>query len=127
MSATELCLATVEAFGEAYGDAVEFDPRRMGVKWAQFCHFYSPYYFFQYAIGISAAMAIGQRILAKKEGVCDQYLEFLAAGGSDYPIQIFKMVGIDISSPGVYADAFKVVEGYVRRLEDLIEVSRELP
>lgn len=119
MSASELCDATVEAFASAYGDTVEFEPARLGVKWASFCHFYSPYYFFQYAIGISAAMSIGQRLLSGEPGMQEKYLRFLAAGGSDYPTEIFKIVDIDITSPTPYIEAFKVVEGYVERLEAL--------
>jgi oligoendopeptidase F len=119
MSASELREATVEAFSAAYGDTVEFDPERLGMKWAKFCHFYAPYYFFQYAIGISAAMTIGQRILAQDDGIQEKYLRFLAAGGSDYPAEIFKIVDIDITSPKPYREAFKVVEGYVARLEEI--------
>jgi oligoendopeptidase F len=119
MSASELCDATIEAFRCAYGHTVEVEPARLGVKWAKFCHFYSPYYFFQYAIGISAAMSIGQRLLSKEPGMQDKYLRFLAAGGSDYPTEIFKIVDIDITSPATYTEAFKVVEGYVAQLEAL--------
>lgn len=120
MSASELCEATVEAFRVAYGGTVEFEPVRLGVKWEKFCHFYSPYYFFQYAIGISAAMSIGRRLLSGEAGIQEKYLRFLRAGGSDYPTEIFKIVDIDITKPDVYRDAFKVVEGYVQQLEGLV-------
>jgi oligoendopeptidase F len=120
LSATDLSNEVVRAFSEAYGGEVEFEPARLGVKWAKFCHFYSPYYFFQYAIGISAANSIGRRILAGEPGIVEKYLKFLAAGGSDYPTEIFKIVDIDITSPETYRAAFKVVEGYVERLEGYV-------
>ena len=119
MSASDLCGTTTEVFRSAYGDTVDYEPARLGVKWAKFCHFYSPYYFFQYAIGMSAAMSIGQRLLSKEPGMQDKYLRFLAAGGSDYPTEIFKIVDIDITSPATYTEAFKVVAGYVAQLEAL--------
>jgi oligoendopeptidase F len=117
MSASEIADATVSAFSAAYGSAVEVDADRLGVKWAKFCHFYAPYYFFQYAIGISAAMAIGQRILAGEKGIQAKYLEFLSSGSSRYPTELFQIVDVDITSPATYDAAFKVVEGYVETLE----------
>ena len=111
--------ATVTAFGSAYDGAVSFDPERLGMKWGAFCHFYAPYYFFQYAIGISAAMAIGQRILDGEPGIREKYMSFLSAGGSKSPRELFKIVDIDITSPDLYRTSFSVVEGYVRELERL--------
>ncbi len=119
MGESDICKATVTAFTAAYGDSVSFEPERLGVKWAKFCHFYQPYYFFQYAVGISAAMSIGKRILDGERGIRDRYLEFLSAGDSKSPVELFKIVGIDITARDVYRDAFKVVEGYVELLERL--------
>lgn len=117
LSASELSSEVVQAFSAAYGDSVDFEPARLGVQWAKFCHFYSPYYFFQYAIGISAAKAIGGRILANERGIVDKYLRFLSAGASNYPAELFKIVDIDITAPETYRAAFKVVQGYVETLE----------
>jgi oligoendopeptidase F len=119
MSASQLATLTVEAYREAYGDCVDTDSDRLGVKWAQFCHFYSPYYFFQYAIGISAAMLIGQRLLAGEAGLRDKYLAFLSAGSSKYPVELFELIDIDITSHEFFREAFKVVEGYVIKLEEI--------
>ena len=120
MSASQLKAATVTAFTRAYGDAVEFDPARLGMKWAQFTHLYSPFYMFQYAVGISAAMAVGARITAGDTGLRDRYLTFLSLGASKPPTEIFQVIGIDIASPDTYRRAFEVVEGYVERLEGLV-------
>ena len=118
-SVDELEAYTVSAFKNAYGDSVSFEPQCTGMKWASFCHLYSPYYLFQYAIGISAAMSIGQRILQGDIGIRDRYLEFLSVGNSISVQDTFRIVGIDIAAPDVYRDAFRVVEGYVERLESL--------
>ena len=119
-SASDLRAATVTAFARAYGDAVEFDPERLGMKWAQFTHLYSPFYMFQYAVGISAAMAIGARIVEGDTAIRDRYLTCLSLGASKPPIEIFAVVGIDIAAPETYRRAFAVVEGYVRALEALV-------
>ena len=119
LGVSDIRKATVTAFTSAYDGAVSFDPERLGMKWGAFCHFYAPYYFFQYAIGISAAMAIGQRILSGEPGIREKYLNFLSAGGSKSPRELFKLVDIDITSSEMYRTAFGVVEGYVRELERL--------
>lgn len=119
-SAADICQATVTAFAAAYGDSVAYDPERLGLKWGQFCHFYEPYYFFQYAVGISAAMSIGERILAGEPGLTGRYREFLSAGASRHPQDIFKIVGVDIASKETYRAAFRVVEGYIQKLEVLL-------
>jgi oligoendopeptidase F len=111
--------ATVTAFRSAYEDAVSYDPERLGMKWGAFCHFYAPYYFFKYAIGISAAMSIGQRLLDGEPGMREKYLSFLSAGGSKSPRELFKLVDIDITGREMYRTAFAVVERYVSDLERL--------
>lgn len=119
LGASNICKATVTAFASAYGESVEYDSGRLGMKWGHFCHFFAPYYLFQYSIGISAAMSIGKRILEGCRETTECYLEFLSAGASKSPIDIFNIVGIDIASPQPYRDAFVVVEGYVEQLERL--------
>jgi oligoendopeptidase F len=119
LAGEDICEAAVKLFVAAYGESVSFEPEKVGMKWAQFCHLYEPYYVFQYSIGISAAMSIGARILAGEPGIVDRYLEFLSAGASKHPKELFEIVGIDITSGSMYEDAFGVVEGYVQRLEGL--------
>jgi oligoendopeptidase F len=123
VGASDIRKATVTAFEAAYDGAISFDPERLGMKWGAFCHFYAPYYFFQYAIGISAAMTIGQRILNGEPGIREKYLRFLSAGSSRSPRELFEMVDIDITSRTMYGTAFTVVEGYVREIERLSESS----
>jgi oligoendopeptidase F len=119
MGYLEICDETANIFAEAYGDTLEYDRERLGAKWAQFCHLYSPFYTYQYAIGISAAMAIGGRILAGEAGVLDKYMKFLRAGASMPTLEIFKIADLDFTTRQPVDDAFKVVEGYVARLENL--------
>lgn len=121
VGASDIRKATVTAFEAAYDGAVWFEPERLGMKWGAFCHFYAPYYFFQYAIGISAAMTIGQRILNGEPGIIEKYIRFLSAGSSRSPRELFKMLDIDISHRGMYTAAFAVVESYVSELERLSE------
>lgn len=119
MGYEDICNTTAEIFSAAYGDAVEYDRERLGVKWAQFCHLYSPFYTYQYAIGISAAMAIGERIIRGEAGILERYQQFLCAGASKTPLEIFKIVDLDFTTKTPLLTAFQVVKGYVERLERL--------
>jgi oligoendopeptidase F len=108
-----------DLFAEGYGDTMADDPDRTAITWAQFLHLYIPFYPFQYAIGISAAHAAADRILAGEAGAVDGYLEFLKAGGSKYSMELFNLAGVDMSSPEPVNKAFKELEENVNLLEKL--------
>ena len=108
-------------YAEGYGETMSDDPRRTGSTWAQFGHLYEPYYTFQYATGISAAHALANAILAGDSAAVERYLGFLAAGNADYPLKVLKAAGVDMATPQVVQETFKVLENLVDRLESLIE------
>jgi len=120
MGYPEICDETATIFAAAYGETLEFERKRLGSKWAQFCHLYSPFYTYQYAIGISAAMAIGGRVLAGEKGSLEKYMELLRSGASMPTLELFKIVDLDFTTRKPIDDAFKVVTGYVERLERLV-------
>ena len=107
-------------YREGYGDEVVIDAPRMGITWARFPHLFMNFYVFQYAIGIAAAAALSQPILAGDEAARDRYLTFLRAGGSVDPIVALREAGVDMSTPEPIARAFGILEGYVERLEGLV-------
>ena len=108
-----------EYFGEAYGPGFSFDRERVGITWAQFSHLYAPFYVYQYATGISGAHALGNRVLAGDPGAAERYLDFLRAGGSEYPLDLLREAGVDLVSPEPVEEAFAVLSSLVDRLEAL--------
>jgi oligoendopeptidase F len=68
-------------------------------EWARIPHFYNSFYVYQYATGISAAIALARGLLEKKPGALDAYLTFLQSGGADYPIALLQKAGVDMSAP----------------------------
>ena len=68
------------------------------MEWARIPHFYSPFYVYKYATGFSAATALAEGILTKGEEARSRYLSFLTKGGSDYPIELLKGAGVDMSA-----------------------------
>ena len=108
-------------FQEGYGDEVAVDRERTGITWAQFhTHLYANFYVYQYATGISAAHALAHDILQEKPGAVDNYLAFLKAGGSLYPMEALKVAGVDMTSPEPVETTFAVLAQIVDRLEQLV-------
>lgn len=84
-------------------------------------HFYTAFYCYKYATGISAAIALSERVLSGGEKERNEYLSFLSSGGSTYPIESLKKAGVDMSTPepvkkaaeyfGKLLDEFKSIRG----------------
>jgi oligoendopeptidase F len=110
----------LELYQEGYGVELDPDGERTGITWAQFGHFYSNFYVYQYATGISAANALADRILTGDTQARDHYLKFLSLGSSVYPIDALKVAGVDMSTPDVVETAFGVLARYVDRLGQLV-------
>lgn len=68
-------------------------------EWAYIPHFFLNFYVFQYATSFTASSALSERVLAREEGAVDRYLDLLSSGGSDYPIELLKKVGVDMTTP----------------------------
>ena len=99
---------------------MNLDRERVGITWGTFTtHLYIDYYSFQYAIGISAANAIAKRILEGVPNAVEDHINFLQAGSSKSPMDVFKTAGVDMTSTQPIEDAFEVLGSYIDRLEIL--------
>lgn len=110
-----------ELFSEGYGNEVKHEKQQSGITWAQFQHMYMNYYVYAYATGISGAHALASRVINHEEGAVSDYLGFLSAGGSMYPLDALKRAGVDLRDPEPVEKAFAVLGDIVDRLETLIE------
>ncbi len=102
-----------------YGEHVEVD-ELIGHEWKRIPHFYYNYYVFQYATGFSAAVTFSERILKEGQPAVDQYLKFLKSGSSDYPIEVLKEAGVDMTSKDVVDYALKKFKSLVEEMKNLI-------
>lgn len=102
-----------------YGEDIVHD-EEIGLEWARIPHFYYNYYVYQYATGYSAATALANDILAGKDGAVDRYIEFLKAGSSDYPIEVLKKAGVDMTSKQPILDALDVFEEKLNEMENML-------
>jgi oligoendopeptidase F len=109
-----------DLFSEGFGGNMDLDRERVGIIWGTFTtHLYIDFYSFQYAIGISAANAIAKRILNGEVNAAEDHINFLKAGSSKPPMEIYKIAGVDMTSTRPIKDAFEVLGDYINRLEEL--------
>lgn len=120
VTADDMNALMADLFAEGYGDAMHYDRERSGITWATFGHLYSNYYVFQYATGISAAHALAAPILAGEPGAAENYVKFLSAGGSLYPLDALKVAGVDMATPQAVEATFAVLGEMVDRLAALV-------
>lgn len=69
------------------------------LEWARIPHFYTAFYVYKYATGFSAAAALTRRILEEGRPAVSSYLDFLKKGDSDYPLNLLKDAGVDMTTP----------------------------
>ncbi|MEK3887398.1 oligoendopeptidase F [Bacillus sp. FSL K6-3431] len=103
-------------FGE---EDIQID-EEIGREWSRIPHFYYNYYVYQYATGFSAAAALSKQILEEGEPAVERYLEFLKAGSSDYPIEVLKKAGVDMTTAEPIEAACKVFEEKLNEMESLL-------
>ncbi|WP_242221154.1 oligoendopeptidase F [Bacillus cereus group sp. BfR-BA-01380] len=103
-----------------FGDSLVID-KEIGLEWSRIPHFYYNYYVYQYATGFSAATALSKQILEEGKPAVERYInEFLKAGSSDYPIEVLKKAGVDMTSSEPVKEAMQVFEEKLNELEALL-------
>ncbi len=120
LSAAVMNNLVADLFEEGYGGELAIDRERIGITWAQFGHMYMNFYVYQYATGISGAHALVQRVLQGVPGAAQNYIDFLKAGASVYPLDALRTAGVDLSNPQPVEAAFANLAEIVDRLEEII-------
>ena len=112
--------ALYRSLNEKYYGGVAFIDELIDIEWARIPHFYSSFYVYQYATGISAASALSQQILQEGQPAVDRYLKFLSSGSSDYSIELLKKAGVNMTSPEPVRQALQLFESHLSQMEQLI-------
>lgn len=103
-----------------YGDNVVSDDL-IRYEWSRIPHFYTPFYVYKYATGLSAALSIASRILDGDEKTKENYLEFLSSGGNNYPLEILKKVDVDMTTSKPIDEALSMFKEKLENLKELIK------
>ena len=115
LTATEISNTYLDLNKLYYGDNVVSDDL-IKYEWSRIPHFYNSFYVYKYATGLSAALAIASEILNGNKDVKDKYLEFLASGGKDYPLNTLNKLGIDMTKTETIE---KALDFFKKKLEEL--------
>lgn len=102
-----------------FGREVEID-ESIKYEWARIPHFYRCFYVYKYATGITSAIAIATKILAKEPDYVERYIEMLSKGGKEGSLDLLKSVDVDLEKEETYELAFKYFEDNLNKLKELI-------
>jgi len=93
---------------------------RIAREWMRIPHFYRAFYVYQYATGISAAVALVDGILAEGEPAAERYVDFLSNGSREYPLELLRGAGVDMASPEPVERAVSTYGDYLDELSALV-------
>ena len=89
-------------------------------EWARIPHFYTDFYVYKYATGISSAICIATKILNKEEGFVEKYINMLSQGCTKKSVELLKMVDVDLENPATYKATTDFYKNKIEELEKLI-------
>lgn len=109
---------------EKYAGAELEEDATAKVRWSEVPHFYNHFYVHNYALALAAAYTLVNGIKAGEEGAVENYLAFLAAGNSDYPIRLLEKAGVKMDSPAPVEALAEHFGRLVKELEEALESGR---
>jgi oligoendopeptidase F len=123
LTGDSLCALYEQIIKEYYGheERVCVIDDEIGVEWAYIPHFFYSFYVYQYATSFTASCALSERVLAGDGSITKQYLDFLSAGGSDYPINILKKAGVDMTTPEPFDFTMKKMNRIMDEMEEILK------
>ncbi len=102
-----------------FAESFVIDPE-LDLECLRIPHFYHAFYVYKYATGISAAVALSQRVLSGEPGSAAAYLNFLRSGGSKFPLETLKAAGVDMSTSAPIECTLQLFERRLGELEELL-------
>lgn len=114
LTSEDLCKIWHDLNVKYFGDEIIVD-KGIDMEWARIPHFFTDFYVYQYATGYAAANSFSSMILSDGESAVEKYKGFLKSGGSDYPINILKNAGVDMTTP-------KPLEDTIKRFDELLDM-----
>ncbi len=91
------------------------------MEWAYIPHFYYNFYVYQYSTSFIASNTLAEKVLNKEKGALDNYLTFLSAGCSDYPINELKDAGVDMTSPEAFTETINAMNEVMDEIENILD------
>jgi oligoendopeptidase F len=120
LTAEALCKIYHDLNAAYFGEDIVIDPE-IDMEWSRIPHFYNAFYVYQYATGYSAAIALSRRILNEGPEAVSDYIRFLSGGSSNYPIELLKGAGVDMSTKEPVNQALKLFEELLDQMDELLQ------
>lgn len=120
LTADTLCSIYRDLNKRYFGNNIVVD-EDISYEWARIPHFYRSFYVYKYATGFSAAVSISRQILNEGEPAVKRYKDFLKSGSSDYPLELLKKAGVDLTTPKPVEDALLVFKETLDELEQCLD------
>ena len=114
-----LCEAYLNLNKKYYGRSVVSDPE-IAYEWARIPHFYRSFYVYKYATGIISAISIAERIYTEGAPAVEDYFKFLSSGGSDSPVELLKLAGVDLTKKDAFEAAMASFKDALEQFEALM-------
>lgn len=118
---------TPDSLSQVYGElnakyhgADVVQDAEIAMEWARIPHFYYRFYVYKYSTGFSAAAALFKKIQDEGQPAVDRYIQFLKSGDSEYPMDLLKIAGVDMTSPEPVREALKVFASLLDEMETLV-------
>ncbi len=93
----------------------------INMEWAYIPHFYYNFYVYQYSTSFLASNTLAARVLNEEDGALESYLKFISAGGSDYPIELLKKAGVDLTSPDTFSKTIELMNNIMDEIEEILD------
>ncbi len=119
LTSEALCGLYGEINKKYYGSVAACD-ENIAYEWARIPHFYTSFYVYQYATGFAAASRIKELVI-KDAGAAEKYIEFLHGGNSDYPLELLRKAGVDLTSSAPAKSVIEELRTAVNELSLLLD------
>ncbi len=121
LTADYLCNIYYDLNKKYFGPRVFVD-EEIKYEWLRIPHFYTPFYVYQYATSLCISCYVAKNIINKTEGFKEKYIDFLSSGGRDYPLEVLKIIDIDLCDTKVFETA---MQEFKNTLEEFKKVYNE--
>lgn len=91
------------------------------MEWAYIPHFYYNFYVYQYSTSFTASVSLSEKVLNNEKGALDKYIKFISSGGSDYPIELLKEAGVDMTSSEPFDKTIEAMNKIMDEIEKILD------
>jgi oligoendopeptidase F len=93
----------------------------INMEWAFIPHFYYNFYVYQYSTSFTASISLAEKVMSGDKQALKSYMEFLSAGGSDYPIELLKNAGVDMTSTEPFEKTIASMNKVMDEIEKILD------